>query len=461
MRDPLIVLGVDGLDWGYVNEHRAELPNLASWPVLNLLPSILPPDSIPAWTTIFTGEPPGEHGILDSIDYLSKRPEAAAESAARALPHRTFWDEAGRRGKRVCVVNPFMAYPAWNVNGVMVAGPVFVSGEVSVTGINGAELGDVPELGGIVAFPTPRTMSRFVKSTLEATEEQAEFGMRLLQRVRPDLFFLNILTVDRMQHFAWRFTDAGDPTFPGPNRHSRAILDAYRSIDAMAARYARVGRVIIVSDHGHGRRCTKMVFLDEVLRRSGLVAERSTAPRLLSPPFLLERTKRLVLDATYRFGFETPAYRVARRLPGRKAIKQSTFSTNVDQSTARTSRLFGRNRFGGVELRDDTPATRERVRAALGAVRDPDVGDDLFEWIADRETVVSGARIDRYPSLLFMLKPGYGVDFGIYGQIIGPDVNHRRVSGGHTQDGIFAASFPLDLAPARLDDIYQTVLRLV
>lgn len=34
-------------------------------------------------------------------------------------------------GKKVFIFNPFMAYPAWNVNGLMICGPVFEGGDVS------------------------------------------------------------------------------------------------------------------------------------------------------------------------------------------------------------------------------------------------------------------------------------------------------------------------------------------
>lgn len=461
MGKPLIILGIDGLDWRYVDAHRDDLPTLAAWPVLAPLRSIFPPDSIPAWTTIFTGVPPGEHGMLDSIDYLDKRPAQAAETAGEALPHRTFWDEAGRRGKRVCIINPFLAYPAWDVNGVMVAGPVFVSGEVSATGIDPKELGPIPELGGIVTFPTPKTMGSFVEDTLKATREQADFGMRLLQQSQPDLFFLNILTVDRMQHFAWRFADTKDPTYPGPTSNATAIIRTYQLIDAIVARYAQEGPVIVISDHGHGRRCTRMIFVDEILRRAGLVAESASRVRLFSSAYLLERAKRRALGLTYRFALEVPAYKLARRLPGRKALKQSTFSSDATSSSARLSRLFGRNQFGGIELRKDTPEMRTRVAEILRKVVDPLTGKGVLEWVKDREEVVHGASIDRYPPVLFKFIEGYGVDFGLYGNIFAPDVNHRRISGGHKDLGVLACSFEQESPPESIEGVYDTILGLL
>lgn len=459
MSEPLLVLGVDGLDWEYIDAHRADLPTLAAWPVLRPLRSLFPPDSIPAWTTIFTGRPPGEHGILESIDYLDTRPEAAAEKAAAGLPNTTFWDAAGRAGARVLVINPFLAYPSWDVNGVMIAGPVFVSGDVSVTGIERSEIDPLPELGGIVTFPTERTVGPFVEETLASTREQADFGLRMLDRVQPDLLFLNVLTIDRLQHFTWRFCDPGDPTYPGPNPHADAVLDGYRAVDALARTYAERGRVVLFSDHGHGRRCERMLFVDELLRREGLIHEARSGPRILSKSYLLERAKRAALGTAYRFALEEPAYRLARRLPNRKALKESTFSSDAEASGARLSRAFGRNQHSGIEVNDDDPSVRERLVRLLSDVRDPETGEGVVEWVRPREDLVDGAEAERYPEVLFKLKTGYGVDFGLYGPLFGPNVNHRRVSGGHKELGVLACSFDADAPPESVEGVHDFLLR--
>ena len=350
-REPLIMLGVDGMDWEFVSEHRSELPHLADMAVLRPLRSIFPPDSIPAWTTIFTGIGPGDHGILESIDYLDRRPAQAAETAAEGLPKKTFWDELSRRGRKVCILNPFLAYPAWDVNGIMISGPVFVDGDASVTGVDPADLGELPQLGGIVDFPTPRTMDQFVRDTLTTTRSQLDFGLHMFDRVRPDFLFLNILTVDRMQHFAWRYCDPGDPTYPGPNSHANAVLRIYQEVDRALPEYLACGRLVLLSDHGHGRRATRVLYVDELLRRHGLLAEAATGRRRFAN-ILLERAKRAVLTASYRYALEEHAYRLARRLPNRKALKQSSFSSDAGRSRARLSRAFGRNPHSGTDVPD-------------------------------------------------------------------------------------------------------------
>jgi hypothetical protein len=456
-RRPLIILGIDGLDWAYVEAHRDALPNLGGWPVLAPLPSIFPPDSIPAWTTIFTGRGPGEHGYLDAIDYLDSTPDRAATAAASELPGRTFWDVASKRGLMVCIVNPFLAYPAWDVNGVMISGPVFADGSVSITGISETALPPLPQLGGIVAFPTRKTVGPFVERSLSDTREQAEFGLALLDLVQSDLFFMNLLTLDRIKHFLWRFADPGDPTYPGPSPHAGAIDRIYQLIDSIVGDYAGKGDVIVVSDHGHTRRCTRMAYVDEALRRAGLVGERVARFRRLSKPYLLERAKRLALRVSYELAREDEMYRVARRLPNRKSLKFSSFSRDDGESIARLSRTFGRNQHSGVDVLSDVPANRDAVKQVLVSLVDPDTREPVVEWVRDREDVVTGARLGRYPEVLFKLRQGYGVDFGLYGGLFGPDVNHRRISGGHSPIGVFASSVAVQ-PPVSIEAFYDFVV---
>ena len=70
------VIGIDGFDPVLFERFRGELPTLdriAREGVFSPLRSVVPPDSVPAWCSIYTGLTPPEHGILHSFNYLDRK----------------------------------------------------------------------------------------------------------------------------------------------------------------------------------------------------------------------------------------------------------------------------------------------------------------------------------------------------------------------------------------------------
>ncbi len=66
----LIVLGVDGMDPGFVERHWSDLPNLRRLRAMgsfHRLGTTTPPQSPVAWSTFITGLEPAEHGIFDFV----------------------------------------------------------------------------------------------------------------------------------------------------------------------------------------------------------------------------------------------------------------------------------------------------------------------------------------------------------------------------------------------------------
>ena len=62
----IIVIGVDGMDPGFVERHWADLPNLKRL-AFSRLATTTPPQSPVAWSTFITGLDPAEHGIFDFV----------------------------------------------------------------------------------------------------------------------------------------------------------------------------------------------------------------------------------------------------------------------------------------------------------------------------------------------------------------------------------------------------------
>src|SRR5579884_3491015 len=100
----IVLIGISGLDADLLRVYGPSLPNLRRLmlesPFLELK-STVPPEPAPAWTSVYTGLNPANHGMLATMDCLE-----------RAIPDNPgcqgefFWEKAARAGKQVCVLNP-------------------------------------------------------------------------------------------------------------------------------------------------------------------------------------------------------------------------------------------------------------------------------------------------------------------------------------------------------------------
>jgi len=86
----VIVIGVDGMDPGFVERHWADLPNLArirDQGTFSRLATTMPPQSPTAWSTFITGLDPAQHGVFDFVERDSKTGQPFL-SIARTMPPR-------------------------------------------------------------------------------------------------------------------------------------------------------------------------------------------------------------------------------------------------------------------------------------------------------------------------------------------------------------------------------------
>jgi predicted AlkP superfamily phosphohydrolase/phosphomutase len=453
-------LGIDALDAALIEAWKDDLPNfrrIMDEGYFTPLESTMPPDSIPAWVTIYTGMQPWQHGIVDSVDYLDIRGGTQALDT-KVLIGKTFWDVAGNAGRRVCVINPLLAYPVWPVNGIMVNGPVFITGEAQAYPSEVLDRFNIPELGGMVDFPGKRELAGFLKRTEHVTREQARFGLELFALEDWDVFFLCFLTLDRIMHFLWRYTDPADPTYPGPNEFEDSIKHSFRMFDSLVGQFMEqlgAGQaLLIVSDHGHSMRPTRAFYANELLRREGLLDTKKGQVPGLNGVALIERAKNAFLRLMHKLDLEDQVYRIASVIPKdkRKQLKTSSYAVERDSSTAWVSEVGGGTSFGGIEVNRNMvdpaaeayEALRDRLIDMLKTAKDHR-GDSVTAWVKRREEVFTGRSIDKYPDVVFELRQDYGVDRTLFCGTIGLSSTHKKVSGGHSKFGtlmLYNASVP-------------------
>jgi len=458
------------MDYDYSMEHVDMLPNIKKLiheGSVKPFRSVFPPDSIPAWITCYTGKNPSEHGVLESVNYLAKGNNRLNVDTS-VFKGKTFWDIIGNAGKTVCVINPFMAYPVWPVNGVMVNGPVFIDGNIEISAPD--LIGDIPvpdNLGGITDFATKKTLNLFVDKIFADTEDQATFGTSLFQQYKPDLFFQTFLTMDRLQHFLWRYCDSNDPTYPGKNKYQDSIKNFYIEIDQVIGRYVALlepeDKLIIISDHGHGMRCTHCFNINEFLRDQGYVKS-SAEGKIISLKLIVEKLKNSVLGFMHKHDLEDYISVIAKFIPNAKQLKKGKHITNDKQNMAYASDFTGTNPFGGIclnkRLIEDYEKTRDVIIDALKSVRDD--GLEVFQWVMKREEMFDGEYIKRYPDIIFSMNYKYGVNWNLHTKYFTENPTHKKISGGHKEYGIFFSNISsdniVDDTQVNITNFFSTIL---
>lgn len=449
----IIVIGIDGMDFQLVDQWKDELPVFSKMMKQEMffpLESVFPPDSVPSWATIYTGLNPMEHGVLHHVNYLSY---GEAKLNIDAFKGKTFWDVAGKQGKKVCIVNPFMAYPVWDVNGVMVNGPSFVSGNIQSFPEDAVKkFNKLPNLGGLSDFPTKNTIEDFIQTNREDIVSIKDFTFKLFKADNYDLCFITFLNLDRIQHFLWRYYDENDPTYPGKNQFSNTIKNFYIFFDNIIHEFQMTfpeSVIMVLSDHGHGRRCTDVVNINEFLRQKGYLFSKADKARLLSYKFIIEKTKVFVLNLFYKYNIEDFLYKITPYIPYKKSLKESTFLIEPSENLAEIDTQFGGvGSFGGIRINKakiknlgiEYTDFRKKIITEVKELSSGIQGRDLFKWICVREDIYSGDYIEMYPDILFELSPEYGASPLLYTKIFSKNITHKKISGGHRRYGILGLS---------------------
>lgn len=440
----IMLIGISGLDADLLRVYGPSLPNLRRLmlesPFLEL-ESTVPPEPAPAWTSVYTGLNPANHGLLARIDCLERTvPEGA-------LFHgEYFWEKAARAGKQVCVLNPLLPSSQSLQNAPLLA-------SMSPAGKAAASAEVLPALLDEPLIPPASQLHAFCQTLQERTERQVARVLDFFARKRWDLFFAQLDALDYIQHFLWRYSDPGDPLYPGKNEHANRILDFYRFFDRIVGRFRSAidGECIlgVVSSHGHERRCIYHLHINEWLREQGFLT-----PRLPAGWFFRGHS------ATGRRQQAWPGLRdfrfyLADLLPWKSGISGARHSIDHQRTVAQMVELAGSSSsFGGIrinrELLEREGRNYELVCEAIvtGLEQLCIKESPVVNWAKRREQCYQGTYLHSYPDILFELRSDFGVGRNIYTPLVIPDSTHRLISGTHSSHGVFLlANWPAELEP--------------
>ena len=260
----LVMISIDGLRPDYVtaaDAHGAKIPNLRRFltegayaqGVVGVIPTV----TYPSHTTLVTGVAPATHGILANTTFDPLRENHGGWYwYSEDIRVATLWDAAARAGLSTASVQwpaSVGARVTWNIPEVWRAGTPDDAKLLRALSTPGLLAELEPELGSY-----PRAL------TAESDEQRARYAVRILEKKRPNLLLLHLVSLDHVQHTIGPFSAEALATLERVD----ALVGTLRgAAEALAPGGAHLA---VVSDHGFGKTARQLNLYPE-FRRLGLL----------------------------------------------------------------------------------------------------------------------------------------------------------------------------------------------
>ncbi len=453
----VVIIGLDGADWSLLRPLFADgvMPTLEAFVKAGAsapLESVLPTNSMAAWTSLMTGVNPAKHGVFSFVR-RSDTPFSNPVTNSTCIRFPTVCETLTGAGLRSCVIDMPPFYPPFEINGVMLGG-MGVLGPHALSYPQEAATALLEKAGGYADdVPWMEYQGRseeLVERLVALTENRLRIAEVMLDEQPFDLFCVVFVAADRLQHAFCRELMERGP-------HYAIARQLYAALDDVLARLLdRIDTtqtdVLMVSDHGF-RPVSKMVGVNQILAEAGLVRstwlERlagSVMPLALRLPDRFQKRIFKFLEQA-RWGSQR------RLLPGSAAYSDIADTVNVN--------LRGRETTGSVS-ESDFEQVRDTVAAKLTEFRDPSTGQAPVKRAVKREDYFHGEFAAEAPDLTLEYGDGYAY-IGALGRTLW---EWRWLQGVHSSNGIIACLGPhfrrgAEAPTVSILDVAPTVLSLL
>ncbi len=265
-----VIIGLDGVPFGMIKDfaETGVMPNTAeliSQGIFKKMNSSIPEVSSVAWSSIITGQNPGQHGIFGFMDlfdhsYKMKFPNF------NDLKAEPFWDQW--EGKSV-IINVPSTYPVREMNGVHISGFVSIDFEKSVY-----PKSLVPQLHrldyrlDVDSQKAHSAMDLFLKDLDKTLDARIETYQYLWETQDWQTFMLVFTGTDRLMHFLWSAYEDES------HQYHELFLEHFRRIDQVigevTARISEDDLLVMLSDHGF-ERLDYDVYISYLLAQEGFL----------------------------------------------------------------------------------------------------------------------------------------------------------------------------------------------
>lgn len=390
------------------------------------LNSMRPPLTPAAWASFYTGTNPGKHGV---VDFFRRVPGTYSLTpvSAQAVRGHTLWSIASDHGKRVCVYNVPLTYPAIPVNGIMISGmdaPGLDENAFFPQSCKDEILAKFPDFEIEPAHNPIHINNHYEDPTGEYIQRldaylhlQINVIHHLLQKEDWDLFVAVIRSPDSFQHTFWdsveTIIEKGSENIPTEVvRRANAVFACYESIDRelgkIIADDGEERNLVIMSDHGFGP-LHHEVCLNKVLEKAGLLK--------FNKVNLRQRLKyRFIKNISARLSTAT-MNRISKFLSRRGMARSIFLNTLIDDIDWEQTQLYslgqfgclftnmrGREPMGTVADGEDRLAMLDMAEAALMEFVDPQDGLPVITEFYRRDELFNGPQTGEMPAAVVTMR---------------------------------------------------------
>lgn len=472
MKSKVVVIGLDGATLTLLEPwmEQGKLPNMAklaregSCGYLESTPEKLSPA---AWTSFSTGVNPGRHGIFHffTVDAGTLKVRINNATQRRVEP---FWNLAGRAGKRVCVINVPVTYPADKINGCMISG-------WDAPSIQSKGFTCPPELIDEITnqfhdYPLAPSIKKFSSTQPDLAIEDLHrvldlriaLSKYMLGKEDWDIFITVLTETDQAQHFFWHLTDKTHPLYSDDmiKKYGDAILGIYEKCDRFIGELMKDlgddATVFIVSDHGAGTNCLGNQYLPVLLERTGFLRKKRNSARLTKTLITLKR--KFIFKLFLLIGYDLKKKLkdiLAKKFDvGLQSIIASYDWANTSAYPAGANlriNVKSREAYGIVSKGEEYDNIVNTLISTLKGCVDLKTGRPIIKDIVKKKDAYCGAYMDDAPDLILKWADDFvisgiscrmenGSQLKIPGLVL--DTDDAEWTGDHADYGIFMAKGP-------------------
>ena len=376
------------------------------------------------------------------------------------------WNILGDRGKRVCVVNVPLTYPAEKVNGVMISGFPSPPNAENCTYPRSLgpdlerELHDV-DFRKPVALVDEGEEEGLLEELTKTTRNQVRVLKHLLAKERYDFVMTVFDGIDTASHSLWRYLDTNHPKYDpklaeqGRKAFYRSYELADEAIGELLGEFDVRPNVIVLSDHGNGPVYYGVCINNWLAEKGYLAFKRNVRTDLkrwafrrgfnVYNMFMLAKRLGILPSLEAAYGKSSLALRTVKRMAlsfddiDWRRTKVYSFG-NYGQLCVN---LKGREPLGVVEAGSEYDELIEQVKRELLELRDPERGNVIFDHVLTKKALYRGPYADEAPDLVFLdSKMLYNAHrfFELASNSL--VTQHPIYSGNHKPEGIMIASGP-------------------